>query len=444
MALTGLQIYKMLPRTNCKECGQATCLAFAMQLAAGKASLDLCPHVSQEAREALSSASEPPIALVKIGTGEHAVELGNETVLFRHDKRFVHPTAIAVTVSDLLDKEQIARRVEEINGLFFERVGQVEGVNLVAVKQDGDRDRFVAAVRVAGEKSALPLMLISEDAGALAGALEIAGDGRPLICGATRANREAVVELARKYDCPLVVRSDNLDDLAGLVDETVKAGHKQLILDTGARSVERVLADQTLVRRLAVNKRFRLFGYPTVAFACSGDAVQDMLDAAVYIGKYAAVVVVDSAERADILPLITWRLNIYTDPQKPIAVEAKVYEVGKPGPDSPVFLTTNFSLTYFCVAGDIEGARTSAYILPVDTEGTSVLTAWAAGKLAPEKIAEFIEESGIAERVRHRKLIIPGGLAVMSGKLQEATGWEILVGPRESSSINAFLKEHWS
>jgi acetyl-CoA decarbonylase/synthase complex subunit gamma len=442
MALTGLAIYKLLPKTNCKECGQATCLAFAMQIASGKAGLDACPHVSAEARETLSAASEPPVALVRIGAGESALEIGNETVLFRHDKRFVHPTGIGIIVPDTLEDGDLAERVGRVNRLFFDRLGQIHGVDLLAVRcESGDSERYARAVSAAAALTPLNLVLFGAGPETAARSLEAAHARKPLLYAADAENLEPMVALARRYDLPLAVRGRDLDELAELSGRAVQAGHKQLVLDSGAREVGRVLADQTQIRRLAVNKRFRPFGFPTICLAAGADAVPD---AAVYIGKYAALVLLDTADPADLLPLITWRLNVYTDPQKPIAIEAKVYEVGNPGPEAPVFLTTNFSLTYFCVRGDVEAARVPAYILPVDTDGTSVLTAWAAGKMAPEKIGTFLESSGIAGRVRHRRLIIPGGIAVLSGKLREATGWEVLVGPRESGAIPAFLKEYWS
>ncbi|ACA59385.1 acetyl-CoA decarbonylase/synthase complex subunit gamma [Candidatus Desulforudis audaxviator] len=442
MALTGLAIYKLLPKTNCKECGQATCLAFAMQIAAGKAGLDTCPHVSAEARETLSAASEPPVALVRIGAGENALEIGNETVLFRHDKRFVHPTGIGIIVPDTLDDGVLAEQIGRVNRLSFDRLGQIHGVDLLAVRHEsGDPERYVRAVRAAAVHTPLNLVLLCAEPGTAERALEAVGERKPLLHAAHAENLEAMVALARRYDLALAVRGRNLEELAELSGRAVQAGHKQLVLDSGARDVGRVLADQTQIRRLAVNKRFRPFGFPTICLAAGENAV---LDAAVYIGKYAAVVLLETADPADLLPLITWRLNVYTDPQKPIAIEAKVYEVGNPGPEDPVFLTTNFSLTYFCVRGDVEAARVPAYILPVDTDGTSVLTAWAAGKMTPEKIGTFLESSGITKRVQHRRLIIPGGLAVLSGKLREVTGWEVLVGPRESAAIPAFLREYWS
>ncbi|MEW6275660.1 MAG: acetyl-CoA decarbonylase/synthase complex subunit gamma [Bacillota bacterium] len=441
MGLTGLEIFKQLPKTNCKDCGHPTCLAFAMALASGKASLDQCPHVSQAAKEALDAASAPPIALVKIGTGSRELQLGNETVLFRHDKRFEHPTGIAISVADT---EDVAAKVAQVNKLVFDRVGQIHNVNLVALQNvSGDAAKFAEAAKAAAEKTEFPLILLSEDPAAVEKALEAVGALRPLVASATAANYEAMTNLAKKYGVPLVVKGGDLNELAELVEKVVALGHRQLILDSGAREANKVLADQTQIRRQAL-KRFRPFGYPTITYAVNGDPIQAVIDAGLYIAKYAGIVVLPTADPADILPLITLRLNIYTDPQKPIAVESKIYEIGTPGPDSPVYVTTNFSLTYFCVAGDVEASRVPAYILPVDTDGISVLTGWAAGKFTPEKVTEMLKNSGIAEKVKHRKVIIPGGVAVLSGKLQELSGWEVIVGPRESSAIPSFIKQRWS
>ena len=444
MGLTGLAIFKQLPKTNCKECGQPTCLAFAMQLAAGKAALDVCPYVSVEAKEALGAASAPPVALIKIGTGERAIELGNETVLFRHDKRFEHPCAITIQIDDTLSEGEIKEKVAAANGLIFDRVGQMHNVNMICVcNASGDAGKFAAAVKLAAADSIFPLMLNTEDVAAMDAALAGVGTGRPLIYAATAANYEGMVALAKKYDTVLGVKGANLDELASLVEKITAAGHKQLVLDSGARDLVQVLADQTQIRRQAL-KRFRPFGYPTISFVTNPDPVQAVADASVMIAKYAAVVVINTVDPAAVLPLLTLRLNIYTDPQKPIAVESKIYEILNPGPEAPVYITTNFSLTYFCVLGDVEGSRIPGYILPVDTDGISVLTGWAAGKFTPEAITKMLAESGIADKVSHRKCIIPGGVAVLSGKLNEISGWEVMVGPRESSGIPSFIKQRWA
>lgn len=443
MGLTGLEIFKLLPKTNCKDCGMASCLAFAMALATEKANLELCPHISDTAREILGSASAPPVALVKIGAGERQVEIGNETVLFRHDKRFENPCAIAVSVCDSCSNDEIKDKVAKVNKLIFDRIGQVHSIDLVAVCNcSGNHDRFVEAIKIVTDNTAYPLVLISDDPAAMEKALAVTAAGKPLVCGANISNFEAMASLVKKYDLPLVVKGSGLDELAFLVEKLTASGLKQLVLDSGSREVAEVLADQTQLRRLAL-KKFRPFAYPSIAFVKNEDPVQAVLDAAVYIAKYAGIIVVDSVDSADILPLITLRLNIYADPQKPAVVEPKVYEILSPGPDSPVYVTTNFSLTYFCVANDVESSGIPGYILPVDTDGVSVLTGWAAGKFTPEKIAETLNKTGIAYKVSHRKVIIPGGVAVLKNRLEEISGWEVIVGPSESGGIPSFIKQHW-
>ncbi|MDA8213612.1 MAG: acetyl-CoA decarbonylase/synthase complex subunit gamma [Clostridia bacterium] len=445
MGLTGLEIYKQLPKKNCKECGQPTCLAFAMALAGGKASLDACPYVSDAAKEALDAASAPPIASVKIGKGDRELVIGGETVLFRHDKRFEHPTGIAIEVCDTLSADEVSAKVDAINKLVFDRVGQTHQVDLVAVCNcSGDANKFVETVKLVQSKSNYPLILKSEDVDAISKALEIAAEGRPLVYAATAANYEAMTEVAKKFQVPLAVKGDNLDQLAELVEKVVALGYKDLVIDSGSREVSRMLADLTQIRRKALKERFRPFGFPALAIASNDDVVKEAVDAGVYISKYAGIVVISSADPAVILPLVTLRLNIYTDPQKPIAVEAKIYNIGNPGPDAPVFITTNFSLTYFCVAGDVEAARVPAYVIPIDTDGISVLTAWAAGKYSPEKITDDLNALGVKDKINHNKIIIPGHVAVLSGKLQELSGFEIIVGPRESSGIPSFLKQRWN
>ena len=445
MGLTGLEIFKQLPKKNCKECGQPTCLAFAMALAGGKAALDACPYVSDAAKEVLDSASAPPIASIKIGAGEKVLTIGNETVLFRHDKRFEHPTGIAIEVSDNMTAEEVQAKVAAINKLVFDRVGQIHEVDLVAVvNESGDATKFAETVKLVQENTQYPLVLISEDVAVMEKALEVAAAVKPLVYAATADNYEAMTALAKKYEVPLAVKGTDLNALAELVEKVVALGWKQLVIDSGAREVSQVLADQTQIRRLALKKLFRPLGYPTIAFASNDDHLKEAINAGIYVAKYAGIVVMKSADPADVLPIITLRLNVYTDPQKPIAVESKIYTIGNPGPDAPVFVTTNFSLTYFCVAGDVETARVPAYIVPVDTDGISVLTAWAAGKFSPEKIGETVKELGVMDKVSHNKIIIPGHVAVLSGKLQEVSGYDVVVGPRESSGIPSFLKQKWA
>lgn len=442
MGLTGLEIYKHLPKTNCKDCGSPTCLAFAMALASGKASLDACPHVTEEAKSALDSASAPPIKLVKVGVGDHVVELGEETEIFRHDKRFFHPTGVAVLISD---SEDVAAKAEAFEALEFHRVGMNYITNLVAVKCDsGDAGKFKAAVETVAGKTKKAMILMAEDPAVMDAGLGAVADRKPLIYAATAANFEKMVALAKANSCPLTVKGEGLEATAELVEKIVALDYKELVLDSGARETSKVLADLTQFRRLAVRKKFRPFGYPAIAFTAKEDPREEVVQAGVYLSKYADIVVLKASGKQQLLPLLSWRQNLYTDPQKPIAVEAKLYDIGDAKEDSPVYVTTNFSLTYFIVEGEVESSRIPSRILSVDTGGISVLTAYADNKFSAETISAAIKSSGLEEKVKHRKLVLPGYVAVLKGALEEESGWEVIVGPREASGITKFSKENFA
>jgi acetyl-CoA decarbonylase/synthase complex subunit gamma len=441
MGLTGLEIYKLLPKTNSGDCGFPTCLAFAMALAAGKTVQDKCPHLSAEAGETLAAAAAPPMRLVRIGPEDAPLPVGNETELFRHDKRFHNPCAVAVEVADT---EDIPAFLRDFAALTFERVGQRYSVDLAALRHTGGdvrRFREAAELLAAGSRR---LMLISEDVAAMAAALPAVAGHRPLLYAATAQNYEPMTELAKKYGCPLVVRGNNLDELSEIAEKVVRLGHRELLLDSGSRETAAVLSDLTQLRRAAVRKRYQPFAYPALAFTANPEPLEEILQAAVYLCKYASLIVLKTRQPAHLLPLLTWRANLYTDPQKPIQVEPKVVAAGAVGPDSPVYVTTNFSLTFFIVEGEVTNSKIPAYILPVNTEGTSVLTAWAAGKLTGDAIRKALLENGLDSRVNSKTLVLPGHVAVLSGSTQDATGWKVLVGPREASGISRFAREHFA
>ncbi|HBT46663.1 MAG TPA: acetyl-CoA decarbonylase/synthase complex subunit gamma [Peptococcaceae bacterium] len=445
MGLTGLEIYKQLPKKNCGECGTPTCLAFAMNLAAGKATLDACPYVTPAAREALESASAPPIAKVILGTGDRAVEMGDETELFRHDKRFYHEPVVAVEVADALPEEEILNKVRSINDLVFERVGQRYQVEAVAVRHlASEPEAFAKAVSLVADNSPLNLVLVAEDPAVMKAALPAVANRKPLIYAANAANYEAMTGLAKEHECPLAVKGGSLQELADVVDKITALGYKQLVLDPGARDISRAIADFTQIRRQAIKKRYRTFGYPLMAFTTAQDPLMEVLEAVDYIAKYASLVVLRTAAKAHFLPLLSWRQNLYTDPQVPIRVEEKICEVGEVNENSPVYITTNFSLTYYSVEGEVEASRIPSFIIPVDTNGLSVLTAYADGKFEAEKIAAVMKKLGIETRVRHRRVVIPGTVAVLKGKLEELTGWTVLVGPREASGIPSFARSQFA
>jgi len=443
--LTGIEIYKLLPKTNCGDCNFPTCMAFAMQVAAKKAALDQCPHVSEEAQAALGEAQAPPMLTVKIGSGESEFTVGGETVLFRHEEKFHHPTGVAIKVSAGLSPEDLDKRVDQISRLHFVRVGEEIGVNLIAVEQDGsDGPQYAQTVARILEKSDLPLVLLCSDPQILDSALATAAEARPLIWAATKENWEAMAGLAAKYKVPLVVRSETLDGLAELTEQIKSKGVEDLVLNPVGSDLLDSLTQLTQLRRLALEKVFRPLGYPTLVLTDSTSPAKEASEATTYICRYAGIVVMNGIEGWEILPLLTARQNIYTDPQVPNAIEAKLYEIGEPGADAPVLFTTNFALTYFTVAGEVENSKVPSYISVADTEGLGVLNAYADDKLTAEKVIKAVQEQGAMEKVNHKKLIIPGLVAVLRMEIEEDSGWEVVIGPEDAASIPHFLKTEWN
>jgi acetyl-CoA decarbonylase/synthase, CODH/ACS complex subunit gamma len=443
MALTGLEIYKHLPKTNCKDCGLPTCLAFAMKMATKQIALDKCPHVTAAGRAALESAARPPIQLVVIGSGDAEVKIGNETQLFRHEEKFHRPAAVAVRISDGLPEAALVQRAETIGKLAFERVGQQVHVNLVAVENSsGSADTFEKAARLAAEKSGLACVLIAAKADHLARAAAALSGQRPLLYITDPSQAEAAARIAKERDCPLAVRADSLEALADLTQRISALGVEQIIVDASARGLKPTLEALTKIRRLAL-KNYRPLGYPALALTTDPDPLMQAVEASIYLAKYAALVVTDAVEPWQILPMLTTRQDIYTDPQKPVAVEPKLYAVGEVGPESPLLVTTNFSLSYYSVAGEVEASRVPAYILSVDTEGTSVLTAWASDKFNAETITKALKKSEIDGKLPHRTLVLPGFVAVLSAGVEDESGWSVQIGPKEASGLPSYLKKQW-
>jgi acetyl-CoA decarbonylase/synthase, CODH/ACS complex subunit gamma len=445
MALTAMDIFKLLPRTNCRKCGQATCLAFAMLIAQKKAKLEDCPDVSEAAKQALGAAAAPPIQLVTIGAGDKQLQIGNETQLFRHEEKFHRPCGIAIRVADNLDDSALETTIERTNKLQFDRVGLHIKVNLIALDNvTGNPQLFARAAKTLAAKSAYAIILMSKSPEAMkAAAVEIASQ-RPLLYAADATNFAPMAAIAKELKLPLAVVGSGLEDLASTVEKVKAAGVAEIIIDPGIRDIKGALQALTQSRRAALKKNFRPLGHPPIAFAEAADPFDEVMLATTFILKYAGIVVLSGDEPWQILPLLTARMNVYTDPQKPIQVEPKLYTIGEVTDASPVMFTTNFSLTFYTVQSDIEASRVPTYLLAVNTEGTSVLTAYSGDKLNEKTVKKAIDAAGIEKLVKHRKLIIPGYVAVLSGKLEEATGWQILVGPKESSFIPKFLQQVWS
>ena len=444
MALTGIQIFKLLPKTNCGECGVPTCLAFAMNLAAGKAELAACPYVSEEATAELAEASAPPIRPLVIGTGDRAVKVGGETVLFRHEKRFENPPGIAMLITDTTADKEVDTRLERAKNLQYERVGLNLRPELLALKcESGDAAKFTALVSKVVQGSDFSLILMSDAPDILAAGLKACADKKPLLYAATSENAESVASLAKEAGCPVAARASDLEELGKLTDQLTQAGIKDIVIDSGSRGLRRVFEDQVWIRMAALNKKFRPLGFPTIVFPCemTDNPMKEALIATLAVAKYGGIIVLSDFQGESLFPLLVTRMNIYTDPQRPLASTEGIYEIGSPNENSPVLLTSNFSLTYFLVSGEIESSKVPAYLLVKDTEGLSVMTAWAAGKFVSDAIAPFVKKSGIADKVKHQKLVIPGYIASESGGLEEELpGWEIQVGPREGAHIPAYLK----
>ncbi len=443
MALTGLDIYKKLPKTNCKECGLPTCLAFAMKVAAGQAGLDDCPQLTDEARSDLSEASAPPQRLVKIGADQKAIEVGQETVLFRHDEKFHHPTAIAMKLSAAAEAGELKNACTAFKKLQFTRVGETIHPDMIALMDEaGSADGLTASAKIVHEELGVPIVLISPSVEALSAAAEPLSGSRPVLYCTGQVSADDLAALAEKAGAPICV-AGGIETVAETVAALDEKSVKDVLISPGDVGVAESLAFLTQTRRAALQKKFRPLGCPVLAVACGEDETAAALDACIYVSKYAAVVVTNAWEPELLVPILTTRQNIYTDPQKPVQVEPMLYDIGEVTPESPLLITTNFSLSYYSVESEVEASRVPCRILAVDTEGTSVLTAWAADKFNPETITGALKAAGADDKATHHNVVIPGHVAVIAASLAEESGWKVLVGPKEASGITAYLKSDW-
>lgn len=437
MALSGIQIYKLLPQTNCKECGFPTCLAFAMKLAAKQVELASCPYVSEESKSQLAESSAPPIRLVTLKSDGYEVKAGNEVVLFRHEKTFYHKPGLFIRVSDKQDAAEIKAGVELADQYLVNYVGIELAVDGFAVAADsGSAQAFASAVQAVRAASQRPLILLASDPAVAEAGLNALSDETALLYAADAGNWEAMADLAKAQKAALAVRAETLDELADLTEKIKAKGVEDLVLDPAAESLSKSLMLETQIRRLALKKNFRALGYPTIRLP------RNSAEAAQAITKYTGFIVLDAFSPELVYPLLVLRQNIYTDPQKPIQVQPGLYEINKPGPEEPVLVTTNFSITYFSVANEVESSGLPAWLLVTDAEGMSVLTAWAAGKFDAERIAKAVKEFKAADKVTRRRVVLPGHVAVLSGELEaELPDWEVRVGPREAVDIPKFFKQ---
>jgi acetyl-CoA decarbonylase/synthase complex subunit gamma len=446
MALKGTDVVKRLPeggKKNCRECGFPTCFAFAMKLAGGGVTLDKCPYLEADVKAELEDALAPPVKLVTIGSGDKALRIGNEEVVFRHEKTFVHQPGIALLISDKEPDAAVDEKIKKLNDLQFGWVGITLKADLLALRfESGDKAKYEALVKKVCNSTDAGIVLMSDDVDTLLAARAICGNRQPLLYPVTKDNIDKVIAGIKSAPTPLVVKADSVEALVPLTTKLKEAGLEELVLDPVSKSMQEAIENQTMIRRAALKQNFRPLGYPTIAFPCfmAKDEIRESLLAAMFVIKYPGIIVLSDFDASSLMPLLVQRLNIYTDPRIPMSVEEKVYEILEPTADSPVLVTSNWALTYFIVASEIEGSKVPTWLLVKDTEGLGVLTGWAAGKFSGDSIGPFLKKSGIEEKTKTRKLVIPGKVARIKGELEEALpDWEIIVGPREATEIPAYL-----
>jgi len=421
-------------------------MAFAMQVAAKQKAVTDCPHLSHDGKDEMAGASEPPMKLVVIGTGDGAVEIGRETVMFRHEEKFHKAPAIAVKIAAALSDDEAQARLEEINQAVFTRVGEDISVRLAAVDLEGmDGQKAAERVKVLAEKSSrVPFVLIGSDSAVVGAAAAAIADKKPLIYKATKDNADAMIAVAAENKCPLAVSAATLEDIADLTSAAKGKGVEEMVLAFDGHDTANSIRSITTARRAALKKGFKTLGYPSMVDVCTDNEMKETVFAGTFVSKYAGVIIINGLDGSELLPVLTTIQNIYTDPQVPNTVDAILHEVGSPDENSPVLFTTNFSLTYFCVEGEVERSKVPTYIAVVETEGLGVLNAYAGDKLSPEIVVKTLQEQGVAEKVKHHKLIIPGLLPAFRAEIEDTSDWkEVMIGPEGASGIPAYLAENW-
>jgi len=460
--ISPIDVYMLLPKTNCKECGQENCMAFATKVVNREVTIEKCPPLLTKEHEKnykkLWEMLKPPVKEVTIGTGDRAVKIGGKLVMYRHELTYFNPTAIAIDVTDEMPSDEMVSRIKKTENFTYEYIGQNLRLNMIAVRStSNDPEKFRTAVKKVVESTSLPLIFCSFNAEVLESGLMVAPKRRPLLYAATKDNWKDMAELALMYDCPLVVFAPNdLNLLRSLAKTLLDYGVENIVLDPGTfpnEGTADTINNFTMLRRTACKRGdellgFPLMGTPIVAWAEKTDAPEinawnEAYLASMLITRYADILMMHSTDGWVLLPTAVLRQNVYTDPRKPVAVEPGVRVFGKPNENSPVMFTTNFALTFYTVASDIESAGINCYLLVIDTEGIAVDSAVAGRKLTSDKVADALKQTKIEEKVKHKKLIIPGKAARLSGEIEELSGWQVLVGPRDSSDIPKFLQEKW-
>ena len=441
MAVKGLDIFKLSPKKNCKECGSPTCMAFCMKVAQGAVPITKCPYMSEEAIALLSEATAPPMQTITVG----AHKLGGETVMMRHEKTLVNRNLFAATLCTCMDDATVEARLEGIKKVDYERIGEREMVECVFVHDAGDSAKFVKLCKKAAALPDRTVIIDTKDVETAKAAVEAIKDNKPILNGANKDTFAAMNEIAKAAGLVLGVSGADLSELHDTVAELEKAGNKNLILDVTASTIKETFANAVLVRRSAIKDGDKTFGYPSIVnlgVLCNHDEHLETALAAMFVVKYGSIIVMDKVGYAEALPLYGLRQNIFTDPQKPMKVAPGIYPINGAGPDDPCALTVDFALTYFLVSGELERSKVPVNLLITDASGMSVLTAWAAGKFSSTSVKKFFDEFDVASKINNRTLIIPGKVAVMKGEIQDKLPeWNVVVGTREAVELVKYLRD---
>ncbi len=460
--LSPIDIYTLLPKTNCKECGEDNCMAFATKVVNREVSVDQCPPLLTKKFEKnylkLKEMLKPAVKEVTVGADASAIKVGGKLVMYRHEFTYFNPTAIAIDVTDEMSDKELSERVKKTQEFTYIYIGNDLKLQMIAVRStSGDADKFKAAVKKVADITKLPLILCSTNSSVMEAGLMAIPKARPLIYAATKDNWKEMAELALMYNCPLTVSApNNLDLLRSMVKTMKEYGVEDLVLDPGtftSAGLGDTINNFTMLRRAACEMGDEMVGYPLIGTPITAwtepansptvNAWNEAHVASMLVTRFADILIMHGTEGWALLPLTVLRQNIYTDPRKPVAVEAGLRAIGTPDENSPVLMTSNFALTYYTVEQDIESTGKPAYLLVVDSEGTAIDSGVAGRKLTAETVADAIKESNVEEKVKHRKLIIPGKAARISGEIEELSNWEVLVGPQDSSGIAKFLQEKW-
>ena len=445
MALKALDIFKLTPKKNCKDCGFPTCMAFSMKVASGAVEVGKCPHMSDDAIAKLSEATAPLMKALKVGAGASEYELGGETVLFRHEKTLVSRNRYAVSFCTCMSDEAVDAKIANMKKVDYVRIGEQMKVEMAVLEYCGDKDAYLKLIdKIKGSGLEVAYILACDDAQVVKEAVEVLKDARPMVYGATKENYKDMIEVVKGASLPLGVKAGSLEELYETVELIQAAGYKELVLDVTGENIKDTYTNAIQVRRTALKEQDRTFGYPSIVCAnrlSNSNPMMEVALSSIFTIKYGSIIVIDDISYAKALPLFALRQNIYTDPQRPMRVEPKIYPINNPDENSPVLVTVDFALTYFIVAGDIERSKVPVWLVIPDAGGYSVLTSWAAGKFGGNSISAFIKESKVEEVTNCKDLIIPGKVAVLKGDIEDnLPGWNVVIGPEESMELPKFLK----